>query len=301
MRSIKKHALRRTTSLFTFYITHKKDKFPSAELFARLYLEPARIKEQDRPPSLTTAIAMPVTCNDGARSENVVVEPSSERIVRNSDATFPFKLYDVLEDASAEGFDHIISWMPNGNGFKLHDRESFKKTIVARYFNRIHYKSFIRQLNLYDFQRQERGSYFHDCFVRGERFLCRYITRYIIKNNRGMAGTTKRIGPVHGGHKGSCSPSPVLVENNEAEEHLVLNTSLQWCTLEHLLLDHDDHDWRMDTTSLDDGSVDFEPDPILVTDQVGATVPRLLRITCIGPDIASDIIAMFRRHRVSVG
>jgi hypothetical protein len=249
----------------------------------------------------------PVTYNYGARSgENVVPEPSSaEKTGRNGgdDERFPFKLYDILEDASAEGFDHIISWVPNGNGFKLHDREAFKKTIVARYFRHIHYKSFIRQLNIYDFQRQEgeRGSYFHNYFVRGDRFLCKYMKRYITKNNRGTAGTTRRIGRVivQGGNNGSCSHSPVLLANNNhvPEEHLFLTTSL-----EHLLPKHDDYDWRMDINSWDDGSSDFEPDPILVTDQVGATtVPRLLRTTCIGSDIASDIIAMFRRHSVSVG
>jgi hypothetical protein len=255
------------------------------------------IKEQDRPTS-TTANAMLVKFNGGFSFDNV--EPFAESTA-NGDSTFPFKLYDILENASAEGFDHIVSWMPNGNGFKLHDREQFKKTIVARYFNQSHYKSFIRQLNIYDFQRQEgeRGSsYSRDFFVRVERFLCGYMKRYIIKTNRTLAGT-KRIGLVHGDNKGCCFPSHVV--KNEPEEHCVLTPRLQWCMLEHLLPNRDDHDRLMDITSFeDDGSADFEPDPILVTDQMGVVAPRLLKTTCIGPDLASDIIAMFRRSRVSV-
>merc|ERR1719506_289194 len=31
---------------------------------------------------------------------------------------FPKRLYDVLEKAEEGGYDHIISWLPDGSGFK---------------------------------------------------------------------------------------------------------------------------------------------------------------------------------------
>jgi hypothetical protein len=134
-------------------------------------------------PTLTspTVNAMLVASTDVGRFENDL-EPSSSETALDCEATFPFKLYDILEDASSEGFENIVSWMPNDIGFKMHDPEQFKKTVMARYFNQIHYKSFmIRQLNLYNFKRKKRGFYFHAFFVRGERFRCGLIKRSRIK------------------------------------------------------------------------------------------------------------------------
>lgn len=63
---------------------------------------------------------------------------------------FPFKMYDLLEDAETYGFEDAVSWTCNGTAFKIHNRRSFEKQIMPRYFpNMNSYKSFRRQLNFY--------------------------------------------------------------------------------------------------------------------------------------------------------
>jgi hypothetical protein len=244
----------------------------------------------DEPTLLTTTRAMLVVNDDRGRIENYV-EPWSSDTSPNGEATFPFKLYDILEDASSEGFEHIVSWMPNGNGFKMHDREQFKKSIIARYFNQIHYKSFIRQLNLYSFNRKERGSYFHDFFVRGERFLCGLMERSKIKNRGAAADVFNKSVLLLGGKK-ACSSPAVLIKKNEHEEKQVFPADPQGCKIDYFAPNYDDG-WRMERASLK-GAGDFELDPILVTDGLFAPPVLQTRITCcINPDLANDIIAIF--------
>jgi hypothetical protein len=59
-------------------------------------------------------------------------------------------MYDLLEDAEREGFDDIVSWVPSGRAFQFHNRLSFEKLVMPRYFPKMNvYKSFRRQLNTY--------------------------------------------------------------------------------------------------------------------------------------------------------
>lgn len=95
---------------------------------------------------------------------------------------FPKRLYDMLENAERDGYSHIISWMPDGQSFKIHadgsQNEQDEKEIVAilkRTFNQTRFKSFLRQLQLYGFERTykgpNRGQCKHQMFVRGRRDL----------------------------------------------------------------------------------------------------------------------------------
>lgn len=59
---------------------------------------------------------------------------------------FPFRLHDMLNDAEAKGFDHVVSWQEGGRSFKVHDKEQFSKILLPRYFQgQTRYKSFQRQ------------------------------------------------------------------------------------------------------------------------------------------------------------
>jgi hypothetical protein len=89
---------------------------------------------------------------------------------------FPLVLHTMLEDAEVKGFEHVVSWLPNSNMFKIHNSAKFTQDILKHYFpNQTFYKSFLRQLNIYDFDRINsghlRGAYFHASFVRGGRDL----------------------------------------------------------------------------------------------------------------------------------
>ena len=85
--------------------------------------------------------------------------------------SFPIKLLAMLDDASECGFDDIISWLPDGATFKIHDEDKIAD-ILPRYFKQTHYKSFVRQLQIYSFERTCRGPRKGECrhplFFRGQ-------------------------------------------------------------------------------------------------------------------------------------
>jgi len=94
---------------------------------------------------------------------------------------FAWKLYEMLETVEKNGTDtDIVSWVDNGEAFKVHDLERFVEDIIPTYFKQSKYKSFQRQLYFYGFQRvtsSERqghtvGSYRNPMFIRGNKPLC---------------------------------------------------------------------------------------------------------------------------------
>jgi hypothetical protein len=98
---------------------------------------------------------------------------------------FPWKLHQILDDASSQNFDTVISWVPSQNGFKVHKPKEFDSDIMPKYFHQTKYKSFQRQLNMWGFERvgigQQKGSYLHPYFIRGKPDLCREMQRTKIK------------------------------------------------------------------------------------------------------------------------
>jgi hypothetical protein len=59
---------------------------------------------------------------------------------------FPAKLRQLLDDSEMEGNTHIVSWMPHGKAFRVHNPKEFAAKIVGRYFNHGQYRSFTRQV-----------------------------------------------------------------------------------------------------------------------------------------------------------
>ena len=71
---------------------------------------------------------------------------------------FPYKLYKLLDDAERAGIhSSIISWLPDGSGFKIHDAKAFSDTVMSSYFNQSKYKSFTRQCKLLSEDVMEAG------------------------------------------------------------------------------------------------------------------------------------------------
>ena len=67
---------------------------------------------------------------------------------------FPNALLDMLSNPE---FASIVSWIPNGRAFAIHDESKFTSLILPKYFPRITvFRSFIRQLNRWQF-RSVRG------------------------------------------------------------------------------------------------------------------------------------------------
>jgi hypothetical protein len=82
----------------------------------------------------------------------------------------------------------IISWQPHGKAFRVHLPEVFARTVMARYFKHTKYKSFQRQLHLYDFHRiregMDTGAYFHSMFIRNKESMSLQMTSQRIKGKK---------------------------------------------------------------------------------------------------------------------
>jgi len=96
---------------------------------------------------------------------------------------FPDYLYNMLENAENNGYDHLISWMPDGMSFKFkiqppcfNSHSEGEKEAIVRWetFNQTSHKAFTRQLRCYGFKRNCKlcvVEYKHDLFVRGHQNL----------------------------------------------------------------------------------------------------------------------------------
>ena len=100
---------------------------------------------------------------------------------------FPMKLWGMLDHIENDEPElaEIVSWQPHGRCFLVHKPQDFAAHVLTRFFQQKKYASFQRQLNLYGFKRitkgPDRGSYYHELFLRGKQFLCRNIARLKIK------------------------------------------------------------------------------------------------------------------------
>ncbi|KAL3934746.1 MAG: hypothetical protein SGBAC_009604 [Bacillariaceae sp.] len=99
---------------------------------------------------------------------------------------FPWKLHILLEEAERNQDAHdIISWLPDGDAFKVHNKVEFGNIIMPKYFNSNKYKSFQRNLNLWGFQtltkNPNKGAIFHPDFLRGKPDRCKLMKRVRVK------------------------------------------------------------------------------------------------------------------------
>jgi HSF-type DNA-binding len=58
---------------------------------------------------------------------------------------FPWKLHEMLTCAENEGKDDVVSWLPDGAAFKVHNVTDFVSKMLPSYFKQTKYKSFQRQ------------------------------------------------------------------------------------------------------------------------------------------------------------
>jgi hypothetical protein len=89
----------------------------------------------------------------------VIPQPAAGAGYQDSEFAFPFQVYTLLEDATRLGFESTVSWVQDGSGFLVQNREEFSLCILPAYFNQTRYKSFQRQLNFYQFERTTSGRY----------------------------------------------------------------------------------------------------------------------------------------------
>ena len=121
-----------------------------------------------------------------------LIEDSSEE-QRLTTEQFPWKLHRLLDDAEAKGYESIVSWFPQGDSFKVHNKAKFASQVMPVYFNSKIYKSFQRSLNLWGFDTvskgPDKGVCFHPYFRRNQRDLCFTMRRITVKGRGDGAGT----------------------------------------------------------------------------------------------------------------
>ena len=198
---------------------------------------------------------------------------SSNRQQNNSNAKnkrkplFPLRLYEMLQNAEKFGFDHIISWMPDGRSFKIHidntdglpnthqnninkdyngngvavrrrGEEAIVNVLRRSGFNQKRYKSFLRQLQLYGFERiyngKRRGICRHDFLIRGRPDLVQNKSiedfqnkNSVITNNTGDGnggGASSNNSSSCGGNRNGNGNFVVVPESEQTPSELFLKT-----------------------------------------------------------------------------
>lgn len=153
----------------------------------------------------------------------------------NGEPTFPWKLHTVLEESERLGFQDIVSWQGD-RAFKVHDPKRFELHILKKYFKQTQYRSFTRQLNMYNFQRVPRGSgvgsYTHEFLMRGKTEMCCFMLRTKIKKNgrKGLAVNREKRSQV-------CGNKSFATPNEQASIYLKSKTDIQSNSSNVALLD----------------------------------------------------------------
>lgn len=76
----------------------------------------------------------------------------------SSSNKFPIKLYNILQEAETTPYlAEIVSWLPDGKSFKVHQKEEFSKAILSATFGTNVYKSFQRNLHFWGYHNIRKG------------------------------------------------------------------------------------------------------------------------------------------------
>eukprot|EP00830_Metopus_es_P011794 TRINITY_DN2432_c0_g1_i2.p1 TRINITY_DN2432_c0_g1~~TRINITY_DN2432_c0_g1_i2.p1 ORF type:complete len:429 (+),score=53.62 TRINITY_DN2432_c0_g1_i2:64-1287(+) len=94
-------------------------------------------------------------------------------------SNFLYKLYSILD--KYEEYGQVLRWEESGDMFEVADRDQLINTVLPLYFRHRNYSSFIRQLNIYGFQKGKNVNG-HDVFkqvnfLKGKKSLLKFISR----------------------------------------------------------------------------------------------------------------------------
>jgi len=145
---------------------------------------------------------------------------------------FPFKLFDMLTHLELTGQkSDVVSWLPHGRSFVVHNTKEFESSVLPFFFQQKQYKSFQRQLNIYSFNRItvgcDKGSYYHELFLRGKRFLSMGIHRTKVKGIGARFATNPDAEPDFYAMQSLplSSESSYLQRNIPSNTELILNST----------------------------------------------------------------------------
>ncbi len=130
---------------------------------------------------------------------------------------FPMKLHNMLNHIALHEneLSDIVSWQPHGRCFCVKKIKEFTEDVLPRFFQQRKYPSFQRQLNLYGFNRitagPDKGSYYHELFLRSKKALCRAIHRMKVKGTGCRMASNPRQEP----NFYAMEPMPPVARNGE--------------------------------------------------------------------------------------
>lgn len=87
----------------------------------------------------------------------------SNKETSSRDEPFPLTLHRMLEEMEQAGFSNVIGWDLLGMSFTVLEPKIFAQRFMQLYFRHTKYKSFQKQLNAYNFKREERGAIRGNC------------------------------------------------------------------------------------------------------------------------------------------
>mmetsp|Transcript_7020 Transcript_7020/g.8124 ORF Transcript_7020/g.8124 Transcript_7020/m.8124 type:complete len:283 (-) Transcript_7020:1724-2572(-) len=127
---------------------------------------------------------------------------------------FPYKLLEMLQNDKEP---HIISWMPDGNAFAIHDKRRFASEVLPLYFKgSIQFSSFTRRMNRWKFtltreSTKSRSVYHHPLFKRNEMQKCSEMQpKPQVKKASSMVKKARKNANHTDEYKATCSIAPVL-------------------------------------------------------------------------------------------
>lgn len=145
--------------------------------------------------------------------------------VASSNSAFPIKLHETLSQIASDGFDHVIGWLSHGRSFKIHRNYEFVEVVLPQYFVMTKKSSFLRQLNLYGFRRISDGSYYHERFLRGMKFLCYPMQRQKVNGNGIRAAGNPNEEPNFSKYP-TCPPHSPSSANSKIQPSFPMKTNI---------------------------------------------------------------------------
>ena len=128
----------------------------------------------------------------------------------------------IIDD---EANHNIVSWLPQGNGFTIHDKKQFEQVILPKFMKKIHYSSFTRRMNRWNFVlynvSHTSSRYFHPQFIKGDYDSAREMRPEAQKQwRRTKDGGYEQRSPIEKKHISKTTMNAIIESNLEGYRKL---------------------------------------------------------------------------------
>lgn len=144
------------------------------------FVYPTPPKQAVAPPPMIPPARHPVTLYMDCAT---LPDPPKHRKHREPDDNFVEKLHKMLMQTELDGNAHIISFLPHGRSFAIHDCRALQESVLFRFgFPQKKIDSFLVEIASYGFKKiatpgPDEGSYYHELFLRTRPGLCANMQR----------------------------------------------------------------------------------------------------------------------------